>query len=222
MRAAGKHVVIAIGWPGYTGVVSGMNDAGVTACILLNLHGGGASQNMGTPLGYRVRTLLEGSATFDEAVAAFTAAPVGSDNYVVLSDATHAAVVWQDGQQFKRVDPKADWLFCTNGDQVAALGGPTDARGRWLRTLAAATTTGDATWMHTALAAVYLTGQNAQAMVFVPAERRLHLATGSAGRAAALALWRDVDLAPLFAGSDITDAEVMVLGTVTPVPPHYH
>jgi hypothetical protein len=222
LRATGKHVVASIGWPGYTGVVSGINDAGVTACILLNRHAESAGLTMGTPLGYRVRALLEDCATCDEAITAFGASPVGSDNFVVIADATHAAVVWQTGPTTTlRVDPKDLWLFCTNAPEVAALGGPTDARGQCLRTLAAAAPTADAIWMHTALAAVYLTSQNAQSMVFIPAERRLHLATGSAGRAAALSVWRDVDLTALFAGGAIQNAVVTVLGPLATVPRHY-
>jgi|GEM_PF-5942405 hypothetical protein len=57
LRAVGKHAVLSIGWPGFTGVVSGMNDAGVCACVLLNRHGDAAAPLAGTPLCYRVRSM---------------------------------------------------------------------------------------------------------------------------------------------------------------------
>ena len=43
-RRPGVRTVIGVGWPGYAGIVSGMNDAGLSVCILLQ-HGAPAETN---------------------------------------------------------------------------------------------------------------------------------------------------------------------------------
>ncbi len=223
LRQPGKHVLASIGWPGCTGVVSGMNDAGLTACVLIHLGAGAAKPPDGTPLCYRVRALLEDAATCDEAVAQFAASPVASTNYVVIADATQAVVVWQEVGMLKRIAPQQGWLFCTNGALDTARGVPEDARGRCLRALAADAAAGvaDAAWLRSALAAVYLRSLNAQAMVLVPGERRLQLATGTSSHPAALNAYRELDLAPLFAGAAITTAAPEALPVLAQPPAHY-
>ncbi len=221
LRPAGKHAVAAIGWPGFTGIVSGMNDAGVAACVLLNLHQHSVPPEAGAPLAYRVRAMLESAGGLEEAVALFAASAVASDNFVLVADAAGATVVWQDHGQTKRFAPRDGWLFCTNSPMVERLAGPDDARGRCLRSLAAEAVDPDAAWMRRALGAAYLTDLNAQAMVFVPAQRRLQLATGRSLRPAALSVWRDLDLAPLFAGGSVSEATVVELGKVANPLPHY-
>jgi hypothetical protein len=223
LRQPRKHVVVSVGWPGCTGVVSGMNDAGVTACVLIHLGAGAGKPAAGTPLCYRVRALLEDAASCEEAVAQFAASPVASTNYVVIADAARAAVVWQDAGALRRADPAQGWLFCTNGAIAAARGGPDDARGRCLRDLAGAASGAEvyAAWLRRALAAVYLRNLNAQAMVLVPGERRLQLSTGTSSHPAALGVYRELALAPLFAGSPISAAVPTLLGAVDQPPAHY-
>jgi hypothetical protein len=224
LRQPGKHVVVSVSWPGCTGVVSGMNDAGLTVSVLVHLGAGaGSKPATGTPLCYRVRALLEDAASCEEAVVQFAASPVASTNYVVIADATQAVAVWQDAGVLRRTDPNQGWLFCTNGPLDAARGGADDPRGRCLRALAGACASGDvdAAWLHGALAAVYLRNLNAQAMVLVPGERRLQLATGTSSHPAALGTYRELDLAPLFAGEPITTVVPTVLGPVVQAPAHY-
>jgi len=223
LRQPGKHVVVSVGWPGCTGVVSGMNDAGLTVGVLIHLGAGSVEPATGTPLCYRVRALLEDAASCAEAVAQFAASPVASTNYVVIADAAQAVVVWQDAGMLKRTDPNQGWLFCTNGALDAARGGPDDPRGRCLRALAAASTTGDVdtAWLRRSLAAVYLRSLNAQAMVLVPGERHLQLALGTSSHPAALSSYHELDLAPLFAGAAITAAVPTVLGPVVQPPAHF-
>ena len=159
----------------------------------------------------------------EQAVAQFAASPVASSTYVVVADAATAAVVWQDAGVLRRADPDQGWLFCTNGALDAARGVPDDARGRCLRALAGAAGGGqaDAAWLRGALAAVYLRTLNAQAMVLVPGERRLQLATGTSSHPAALGAYRELDLAPLFAGSPITAVVPTLIAAVVQPPAHY-
>ncbi len=221
MRATGKHVVASIGWPGYTGVLSGMNDDGISICVLLNLHHTGSRPASGTPIGYRVRAILEDSATFDGAIMQFAASAVASDNFGVIADSKHATLVWQEEGKLKRVDPKEGWLFCTNSLPDAQQGGPEDARGKCMRGLAATATNVDAVWVRSVLGAVYLTGLNAQAMVLMPEERRLQLATGHSVGPAALSEWHEIELAPLLSGGSIDATVVKNLGKVVEPLRHY-
>jgi hypothetical protein len=62
--------------------------------------------------------------------------------------------------------------------------------------------------MRSTLTATYLADINAQAMLFVPARRRLELALGTGLRPAALQPWHGLDCAPLLAGADPADVDV--------------
>jgi isopenicillin-N N-acyltransferase like protein len=218
VRPTGKHAFANIGWPGFTAVVSGMNDAGVSVCVLLR-HGG-RGQPGGTPLLYRLRSLLEDAANLDQAIATFRASPVAGGDFVLIADPAGAVVVWCDGQEFHRADPAAGWLFCTNTPMTAA-GVPDDQRGRQVRDLAAGATAVDAAWMRRVLSSAYLTGINAQAMVFVPKERHLFLALGSSFKPAALSAWSDLDLAPVLAGKGVDTTVVQNLGPTADPLPHF-
>src|SRR6185436_5650885 len=57
MRPTGKQAFASVGWPGYNGVISGMNARSLSACILLNYASGQA--RAGTPIAYRAREILE-------------------------------------------------------------------------------------------------------------------------------------------------------------------
>jgi hypothetical protein len=219
IHPTGKHAFVAVGWPGFAGVVSGMNDAGMVAVILLNLTPGTASDAGGCPLGFQVRALLEDCATCDQAIAAFGKTPVASANFVMVADPGHAAVLWQDHGTAHQVAPKDGWLFCTNAAMDADHAGPDDARGNCFRALV--TADADPGWLRGALCATYLTALNAQAMVFIPATRHLHLATGTSSHPAALQRWHDIDCGPLLDGRSITAAAVVDLGVVADPPKHF-
>jgi hypothetical protein len=217
VRPDGKHAFAAVGWPGCAGVLSGMNDAGLTACILLN-H----SQRRhapAQPVCFRAREILERCASVEDGIACFAAAPVASGHYLVLADARTAEVLWQDADGVHLDHPTNGWLACVNGPRDRC-GLPSDRRGRQLRRLAAAMdpeTVSDAD-MRQALSATYLNLLNAQAMVFEPATRTLELAIGGALHPAALAAWRRIDLRALLAGAPATAAAVADLGRSIPLP----
>jgi len=192
----GRHALVSIGWPGTAGVVSGINDVGLTACILLNHNG--ESRTGGEPILLRIRTLLETCATVDEAVAAFAASPVASGHYVLLADGTTSAVTWQEPDGVHRHDPAAGWLACSNGERNQH-GTAADERGTTLQALVGHGEP-DPAWMRQSLTTTYLKGINAQAMVFTPATRTLELALGSSTAPAALQTWKRIELAGLLAG----------------------
>jgi hypothetical protein len=192
----GRHALVSVGWPGTAGVVSGINDAGLTACILLNHHGIGRAG--GEPILMRIRTLLETCSSVDEAVTAFAASPVASGHYVLLADGATAAVTWQEPDGPRRHDPTNGWLACSNGTRDPH-GMAADERGTTLQQLIGQGEP-DPAWMRQSLTSTYLKGINAQAMVFTPATRTLELALGSSHAPAALQSWRRIELAGLLAG----------------------
>jgi hypothetical protein len=212
MRPLGKHAFASLGWPGFAGVTSGMNDAGLTACVLLNNDQ--PAMRPGVPVCFRIREILEHCASVDEAVACFNASPVASSHYVLLADRSTSALVWQGADGAHRDDPQGGWLAAANGKRIDGL--PVDGRGRRLLAVGAGLAAGvvsDAA-MRQALTASYKDGLNAQAMVFVPARLTLEFALGSAWRPAALGCWRSIELSALFAGGALQPAALQELGSV--------
>jgi hypothetical protein len=212
MRPLGKHAFASLGWPGFAGVTSGMNDAGITVCVLLNKDQPG--MRPGVPICFRMREILEHCATLEEAVSCFNRSPVASSHYVLLADRTSCALVWQGADGPHRDDPCDGWLAAANGKRVGGL--PVDVRGRRLLAVGAGLAAGvvsDAA-MRQALTASYMDTLNAQAMVFVPARLTLEFALGSAFRPAALGCWRSIALAELFAGGPSQPGALQELGSV--------
>ena len=216
VRQSGKRAYAAIGWPGSVAVISGMNDAGLVACILLN-HDGDDLPG-GEPLGLRLMHILQLDDSVTTATERFAATPVASSHYVLLADATTATIVWQGRDGLHRDDPQDGWLTATNGPRKDAQ--PQDDRGSCLRGHCTSTAVPDAAWMRQILTASYLPGINAQAMVFEPATRTVELALGSGKTPAATAIWWRVPLTPLFAGTPVTEAAVEQLPASVPLK-HY-
>ncbi len=215
IRPQGKHAFVSVGWPGMIAVVSGMNDAGVVACCLLRFGSHGVADGM--PLFFALRAILEESVEVEQAVAIYRATPTSAGHYIFLADAKGAAVVWREGATVHRSDLKDRWLACTNGPLRDASIWPEDQRGRFLRDLALgpnAAAAPDLAWLRQVTAATYMSHLNAQAMVFIPAERRLHLALGTSTTPAARSAWHDITLAAVLAGKPLTET------TVKPLPPN--
>jgi hypothetical protein len=217
LRPAGRHAFVNVGWPGLAGVVSGMNDAGLTACVLLNHQG--RARGDGMPVLFALRTLLEDCASLDQALAVLADTPVASPHYILLADTGASALAWHDHDGFHTHRPEAGWLACSNGQRTAD-GLPDDDRGVRLRQLGRTVepTAVDPAWMRRSLTATYLAGINAQAMLFVPATRRLELATGTGMHPAALQPWHGLDCAPLLAGGDPAGTTVADLPAAVPLP----
>lgn len=220
VREPGRRSYAAVGWPAMAGVISGINDAGLSACILLNWKGGDPAP--GEPLAFRVRAILQDCADVEAGLAAMRAAPVGSRHYVLLVDARTAAVAWwaPDGPHVDR--PSADgWLVASNWIRDGSGPRADDERGGSLVSACAALTAApDATWFRRVLSASYMTGLNAQAMVLSSRDRRLELAVAEGLTPAALGGWHVVELGPLLDGAAVDTARVVRLPAETPMP-HY-
>ena len=213
-RLTGQRPYASIGWPGSAAVISGMNDAGLVACILLNHEGPDLAG--GEPVGLRLASILGQDGDLEAAVQRFAATPVGSSHYVLLADATSAAVVWQEADGLHRDDPRNGWLSASNGPRVA--GAPGEDRGRCLSGHCQGPA--DAARMRQLLTSSYLPAINAQAMVFEPATRTLELALGTGNHPAACQRWWRIELEPLLAGAAPGTAVVSRLAASVNLP-HY-
>jgi hypothetical protein len=213
-RLTGQRPYVSIGWPGSAAIISGMNDAGLVACILLN-HAGPDLPG-GEPVGLRLAAILGQDSDLEAAVRRFAATPVGSSHYVLLADATTAAVVWLEPDGLHRHDPQDGWLSASNGPRIA--GKPADDRGQCLT--AHCRGPADAGRMRQLLTSSYMPAINAQAMLFEPATRTLELALGTGRHPAACQRWWRIELTPLFAGAEAGTAVVTRLPAPVPLP-HY-
>lgn len=192
-RGAGVRSVASVGWPGFVCIVSGINDAGVTACVLVNLDDG--VRRDGEPICVRLRHVLERAGTLAEAIAIFRDGAVSSAHFALLADAGDATIAWHGSDGFHSDRATGRWLLATNG--ARAGGAPQDDRGTRLARETARDGAVDDARLRGLLAGCWLRGLNAQAMLFEPASRRLQLATGGARQPAALGAWSEIDLAPL-------------------------
>jgi hypothetical protein len=215
VRADGKHAVASLGWPGFAGVTSGMNDSGLTACVLLNRN---HLMRSGMPICFCIRDLLENCTTLDQAVERFSRCCVASSHYLLLADAQGAAVVWWDEHGMHRDDPTDGWLAASNGQRRHGL--PVDSRGQRLVALGdhLRTLPVDDAAMRQSLTASYLDTLNAQAMVFIPAQLQLQFALGTAFHPAACGYWRAIDLGALLAGEPAASAAITDLGCSVSLP----
>ncbi|MBL4846879.1 MAG: hypothetical protein JKY65_15275 [Planctomycetes bacterium] len=231
IRPPQGRAFVSVGWPGYTGVVSGMNDAGVCAMVLMNFEGG--DPPVGTPLSYRVREVLEQASNLDEALEVFRKSPVGSGDFVLLCDPQRAAVVYQvystayDERarprfEVVRQDSERSLFTLTNGDVDRLAGVQSDDRTCRLENLLATTPRPlSPARLRGLLGAVYLKYINCQAMVFEPGTRTLQLAIGTTLFPAATGDWYQVELAGVLEGGSLDRVAVVPVGTETPEHAHY-
>lgn len=221
VREPGRMAYAAITWPGMFGVISGMNEAGLSGCILLNWRG--AEPPPGEPLALRLRAILQDCRDVPAAVAAMAAAPAGSRHYVLFADGRDAAVTWWTPQGLASDGPRGRWLVASNW--IRDGGGPRadDLRGGSLVRACAALGTAEPerAWFRRVLSSSYMPGLNAQAMVLDPRARRIELAlAGTDAGPAALAAWCSLDLAPVLSGAPVSTLAVTALPAVSPMP-HY-
>lgn len=91
LAADGERKVMSVGWPGIAGVVTGMNDRGVT--VSLNVSFGGKDGD-GMPTMLRIRDALSRAATADDVVAAAIRQPrTMAMNWMISSGDEDRAVV---------------------------------------------------------------------------------------------------------------------------------
>lgn len=181
---AGRYQFAAVGWPGLTGVLSGMNEHGLCLANMEVNRAGGSGNGMPYILLYRA--VLERCKTVDEAIDFLQKTPRQTPNNLMLMDAAGNRAVCE-------ITPKA--VVVRHGESGAAListnhqrGQDYDTAGRCWRfdylhdTAAAQYGKIDLAAVESFLAHV-VQGDDGdmtlQSMVFEPANRVLYLTTGS-------------------------------------------
>lgn len=90
--APGKHEVLSIGFPGMAGVLTGINDQGVSLSVMYSYHDD-ISQS-GYPIAFLYRKVLEQTESFDSAKRLFyRTEPRTIAANTMLTDGTHAAIL---------------------------------------------------------------------------------------------------------------------------------
>lgn len=115
------HAFASITWGGFIGVVSGMNEQGLT--VTINAAKSSIPFDAATPVSLVAREVLQYAANIDEAIAiAKKREMFVSESFLVASAQDHKAVVIEKTPtQLAVYDPKQDFVECTNHYQSALL-----------------------------------------------------------------------------------------------------
>lgn len=91
VREPGRIPFASVGWPGFVGVVSGMNREGVAIVV----HGGraGTPRNYGVPVVFSLREALSTAKTTEDAVKTLSAHEVMVSHITIVSDASGKTAV---------------------------------------------------------------------------------------------------------------------------------
>lgn len=195
----GKHAFASVGFPGLFGVVSGMNEKGLSLAVneIVQSKDEGAKFNpFGTPKLFLLRRVLEECATVDEAEALLRKATRTGMMAVTVADPKSLAVFEVTAKTVVRRDPVDGVLTCTNHfrskelsvhDKCRRLDQLDKSRAKEKLSVA---DIGDA------LHAARFGELTMQTMIFEPSRLRLHLAFGQVPSSA---LPREtLELGPLF------------------------
>jgi isopenicillin-N N-acyltransferase-like protein len=108
------YAFASVTWGGFTGVVSGMNDQGLT--VTINAAKSSIPFGAATPVSLVAREVLQYASTIDEAVRiAGSRKMFVSESFLVSSAKDHKAVVIEKTPDELAVyDPQQDYIQCTN------------------------------------------------------------------------------------------------------------
>jgi isopenicillin-N N-acyltransferase like protein len=177
----GRNAFVAVTWPGLIGVLSGMNEHGLTLASMEITR----ERRPPTAMPYMLlyRTVLEQCKNVDEAIALLDKTPKQTSNNLMLMDASGARAVVEidpDKITVRRTDD-SHALISTNhhrGVDLATRG----KCGRYDKLMDASS----AQWgkvgvdeLHKMLESVQQGDMTIQTMIFEPSTRKLYLATGA-------------------------------------------
>lgn len=113
------HKFASITWPGMTGVLSGMNEKGLT--VTINAAKGAPPTASAMPISLLAREILQYAATIDEAMAiAGRRQTFVSESLLIGSAADgRAAVIEKSPERTALYSPDGNYLICTNHFQSA-------------------------------------------------------------------------------------------------------
>ncbi len=185
VQPEGKRGFVSIGYPGMIGVISGMNDAGLSIATLdvyESADGAPLFDATGVPLAMTYRRILEECETIAEAEALLKS--VGRTTYMNLAVADRErGVVFEITPHSVGVrEARGAALACTNHFQLEGLGVPQDCRRiDTLNRLSRGKRLFGIAEMQAALHSVHQREMTLQTMIFEPKSGRLHVAMGGPG-----------------------------------------
>ena len=200
-RPAQRHAFASVTWPGFVGVLSGMNDQGLAIACLDSGPAKDASPALalGTPLALTFRRILEECGSIDEAQKLLAAGRHTTWMNLAACDRQRAAVFEITPRHVVARMAEDHLLACTNHFRTPELAMPKKCwryrilEGYWNRSQPFA-------WRDVADAMdkVNLGRETTQTMIFEPGPLRLRLAIGKPPASAGPFV--PLDLAPLFQG----------------------
>jgi hypothetical protein len=206
-RGNGKFAFASIGFPGLVGVLSGMNEKGLTVAVLEVFQAGVFNRRLdvgGVTYGVCIRRLLESCATIDEALAALKRLRRTTMYNLVLGDANRVATFEVTTRRVVERRSYHGACLCTNhfcSTELTPLWQfniyTTFDRHEALMAQERCVEQFGLPELHRALHASSQADETLQTMIFEPAARRLHVAVGTLPASAGP--MRTLDLAPLFA-----------------------
>jgi isopenicillin-N N-acyltransferase like protein len=184
VRPDGKHAFASIAVPGLTGVVSGMNDAGL-ALATLDVYASRDGSKMfdmnGAPLALTYRQVLEECTTVDEARALLEKTPRTTWMNLACCDKNKAVIFELTPKSVGVRSPEGDILRCTNHFVLPDLGvGIRCERFKTLGQLMDFKAGEKFTLeeVHRCMHSVHQNELTFQTMVFEPATLKVHVAFG--------------------------------------------
>lgn len=182
VRPEGKRAFVSVGYPGMIGVVSGMNDAGLTVATLDVYEAADGSpifDPAGVPLALTYRRILEECATVAEAEKLLRSTKITTYMNLTAADRERAVIFELTPQTVGVREAEHDVLACTNHFQLPGLcTDPACRRINTLNRLEASQPLFGIDSVQRALHAVNQQDMTLQSMIFEPASLRLHLAMG--------------------------------------------
>ena len=191
-----KKSFASITWPGFVGVLSGINEDGLSLALLLSFSSWGTN-TAGTPSLMLLRQVLEEASTVDEAIVIIKNAKRVSPINLALADAknNYAIVEITSDKVAVRLPDTSGLLYCTNWfvTKEMASGGGDGRYGKiekWAKANYGRIGLDETIKILQDIAMFRI---NLQSMVFYPKEKVVYLATGSLN--SAKGEFKKVDLA---------------------------
>ena len=200
-RPGGKHAFVSIGFPGMFGVLSGMNDVGLSLAVhevFVARDGGSLFNPKGEPYTFCFRRILEECSTVAEAEKLLRAAKRTTLVSLSVCDPKDDAVFEITPKSVAVRRSSHGILACTNHFRTAELSVPILTWCKRYQKLIEARESGQLRIADVAkkLDEVSMRGLTVQTMIFEPATLKLHLAIGACP-SSALPM-KELKLKPLF------------------------
>jgi predicted choloylglycine hydrolase len=169
----------AMTYPGFVGVVTGMNSRGLTSAMLISFSGGFSAERVPSTIAFRM--MLERCGTVGEAAKFLSENPIAGPFNLSLADAAGGMCVAEMAHDhFALRQPQDDVLICTNrfhGGEYSR-NRPDYRTCRMRKMVKKERGKFDVERIQRVMSKVYLLFLNLQSMVILPEERALYFSSG--------------------------------------------